>query len=691
MSADRRTNGTPLVEVGMDESTLAEIVRDMLPKGKYHGIKPIETPGTSRANFQGMWGRNGGARPVRIKVDKAVDSARKNRRRADGYDTANDATVLSHMPYDDVIEQGISPILDYEEADGVVVTVEPEFTEGLPLDKFFRWRKPSRQEFNQVVSGITRAVRCGHSYGFYHRDLNSNNLMARKRGNGLETRVTDWELAVPKESVQDAPFNTSGTRSLRDPLLETRSYGDQSEIYQIAMNAISLFSREALSWNNDLELKDPAKRKEAVRKAIGQMPKDIRKRHGKWIERSLSLDEKERFESFGEFADAISYACRPGFWERVKSHGKAIGIAGLTTAVLATGLGGAIYGHSEKVHAERIYEASMPRVVASWNGRGIEQFNKQIEFDVSLSGYVGQDRDHFQWYPERNKFLRVVPGQNLEFVAKASSHIEREGSKSAAWLNVGGQFYIEGERFDDGKAVKTFNVATEDSDEGKRVYDEHYYNPSQQTFQVPSHLKEGVYVFVAEFYAPTEGERTREFIEKNEHYSISNGWHDAKIRFEEPGKGIARKRIPLVVGNPEQISEVYNIGFNWPMTSWYARKLEDSGLSCGEILAPREGIKFYTAGGDQKDLEEDLPRSNRDGETREGYFCTRDSQGRIIGFTGVPLKSRAVFDETAVAKGYTRQDYFWDFGSIDRGFAERLVQYKESLPEVEMLTKGERK
>lgn len=682
-----------------DETSLEDQVRDMLPASKYHDIKMISGgDGTRRAKFRGNWVLNGHSRPVRIKVDKKVTDPRSQAMREKGYDTTNDATFLSQLPCDEATTNGVSPILDFEQKNGLIVSVEPEFN-GTSLAEFFKDRQPTKEEFNQVLAGVTRAVQYVHDRGYYHRDLTDRNIMARRNGSGIETRLTDFEFSVPKERTDDTPFTTTGTRSLRDPLLSTQPYGDQSEIYQIAMNAVNLFRSEPLQLYNENGV-DHDEHNKKVKKAILQLPKSIRKNHGKWIERALTVNSEERFAKFSDFVQAVDRARAPSMWERVKRNAKTIGTVAGITGALAVGAGGMLYGHAQKMYAEQIAEASIPRVETRWNGRGMEMFNDQIKLEVNLSGYNGEKKpENHQWYPHRNQFLRVEPGQELSFVAEISADIQRDETNSTAFVPFNGRFYIEGERFDDGSVVQEFIVNSENSDVAKRDYDMGYWNPSNKDFKLPSDMKEGVYIFAAEVFAPSEKERTKPYRWEEENSREVNNWAEAKIRFNHPDKAIARKRIPLVVGSPELAAEVYNLGFNWYKEDWDARKVNENISGYGYSIAPESAAHFFAEmpGTEyERYLSEGyrylgLPNSEREGEGRDLIFHIRDSQGKIIGFTGVPVETRKVFPQSSVDEGHVKQQYEWDFGEVDKGFAGRLVAYRESLPYQTEVPKQEEK
>lgn len=673
-----------------DNDSLENRVRAALPQGKYHSIQLIEGgDGTRRAKFIAQWGINGSSRPVRIKVDKRLTDEYAVEMREKGYDTANDAATLSQLPYDEALAHGISPILDFEQKEGVIVTVEPEFLEAKSLGEFFDGKRPTKKEFDDFIIGLTRALKYAHEQGYYHRDITDRNLMIRKQNGKLETRLTDWEFAVHRDKVKDAPFTTTGSRSLRDPLLETQPYGDQSEIYQIAMNALTLFRKEPLTWADNGDNSAPEKRKLALKKELSYLPRDIRKKHSSWIERSLSTDPKERFSSFEEFSEAIDKALKPSLFEQVKNRAKTIAAVAGITGALAVGAGGILYGHNQKIHAMQIEEASTPRVETHWNGRGLEMFNDQVKLEVNLTGFGGNDssKNGHQWYPHYNRFLRVSPGDKLDFSAEIEGNIASTDSNSGAFVTFPGRFYIEGERFDDEKIANEFHLWIENADEAKREYDHGYYNPSKREFTIPKDLKEGVYILATEIFAPTEKERTSPYMGESEHSRTLNNWTKAKIRFNHPNKVIARKRIPLVVGNPEAATEVYNIGLRSFQTDWYARKLSDDMFSYGETIANQKGIRFFSevSGDSYHNLNRDtrslgLPNSEKEREKKDLFFYTRDSQGRIIGFTAVPLESRAIFSEDSVREGRVKQSYMWDFGEVDRDFAERLVRYRENLP-----------
>lgn len=656
------------VNTGTDEANdeLIKRVRRILPKDKYGPISRMEQEeGTRRAKFFGTWGKE---RKVCHKVDKPVKGPHAVNLREKGYNTKRDIETLLGFDPVEAAEHRISPLLDFNEEEGLVISTEPLYEGAVSLGRFFAEKKPTRREFESIFGDVISAVKYANEHGVYHRDLNNNGIMVAREGGSLRARVTDWEVAVGADSVSDKPHTTVGSRSLRDPLLDVEGavYGSHAEMYQIAMNALSVLTGETLEEKDDASIKT----------AMKKIPRDIRKRHGGWIKNCLAQDKRFRPSDLSALANQFDKACKPGFFESIFRNSEVTGPVAIASAIgtfaLVASLG---YINWDKVnegaaeYAKALSNREKYQVSAVWDGSNLEIKNNL--FELEMTARVGNEK-----FPEKD-FVVVDPIEKYISVDLKAYEMPREKGKYSSSYSLDGQLYIEGHKWKDGNVVEEFRIYPRNPDRSTEYGRGSMHYGAWLHLELPEDLPEGSHNVVAEIYAPSNDEI------KDDHLG-------EEVSFKNEGKAIARQRIPLVVGKPEHLVDLGEMRNTYPSMQFDFRDLVqdrehfirgDTPSPNGNyfMASPLDGhLTFSEHGGYMRTLDPD--KAENDGP-RVYFFASYDSNGDRISYTGVPF-ARECINCNSVTRGHPESApdvYQWNVEFPDRGFAQELLDYSARI------------
>jgi hypothetical protein len=169
-------------------------------------------------------------------------------------------------------------------------------------------------------------------------------------------------------------------------------------------------------------------------------------------------------------------------------------------------------------------------------------------------------------------------------------------------------------------------------------------------------------------YAPTKEEQENK---------ISSNSGLKEVVFENPGKVIAKKRIPLIIGNPSKavdlsyVSTAGSVSMRWGFKDLDQSKREyivgadvpyiTSIPSVGFVEIIQEGYRSAF-----------LPDGRNQGP-HELYISALNNKGERISFTGLPIKMEQ--------GSFGRAEWALDFN--DRKFPDRLIEFKEKQLKIE--------
>ena len=189
--------------------------------------------------------------------------------------------------------------------------------------------------------------------------------------------------------------------------------------------------------------------------------------------------------------------------------------------------------------------------------------------------------------------------------------------------------------------------------------------------QVPEGLPDGVYYFVGEFYAPVKGDSRMG--EKN-------------IRFDKPGGILMRKRIPVVIGNPEYSISLSRIITGIPeqyvMKNLGEKRPRDDVEY--EFSMPELGIKDTSRGRTnhiyglvETPCNRDINDGTFDPSALEGreYFIAQivaRHKGNVIGCHFFPMRPEFV--------GKNKDPFLlWNLHTPGKEYQEKLVEMREKI------------
>ena len=225
------------------------------------------------------------------------------------------------------------------------------------------------------------------------------------------------------------------------------------------------------------------------------------------------------------------------------------------------------------------------------------------------------------------------------------------------------------------KVDNDFHVRIFPADETSEYGSQRGQGAAFPRIKIPEDVPNGTYILAVELYQPSE--------EAIKNKVVSN------LKFNHPEKMLSRRRIPIVIGNPEKTLDVSYINFQ----SDYGydiglRNLDESPLVLGssdstkgltlEYRVPEEDFvrtvdgkdAFFSRGFVLPDARPELPGFSTEVRTLE--VRARDTMGNNIFYTAFPIQRVYKYTNT-----YGEQVYEWNFGLSDKSFAEKLVEYRK--------------
>jgi serine/threonine protein kinase len=653
-----------------EESKLLGLIKEKLPQDKYSDLQVCDEENSeagTRACFTGKWG---GGVPVFIKVDKTPKSENGQRHMDRGYNTGHEIDILTQIPIDEALDNSIVPIMDFHRDDETSIFVAPK-AEGESLKRYKeRGMKIGFNDFKSLYTQVIRGSNFFKQKGLYHRDLSPQNIIINKNGK-LTAKIIDPTNAceiskLDNENHGSEYIPTSGAKIIRDPTLNAETkYSDANEIYAIGKNMLFSLTGESFEFDPLNSEFDSIAYQKLVKSAIKQLPNWARKKYGKILDKATTCDENKRYSTLEEFQSDFISAGKPNMWQQlVKSRA----LPTIAAAALVGGIGSYIsidnLHNDKKILEQVVAEAEKYPATAEWNGSDIELNNNLFEFNPTVA-----KREPFkQLYDKKTRpeYLSLQPGDKLEIIPRPDLKPLPGKAGSYAGHYFPGKVYIEG--------FKGIEFRTEGVINDPQKYDMSGPNIPWVKLDIPKDIPQGVWNLAIELYAPVH--------KKNENYGSALD----HIRFKNPGRAIARKRIPIVIGSPDTGINVTSVGLG-NLTEYYdiqriihtGKKLK-KGLSY-ECSVPEINFKQIEvsdaesynaiAGGVR------LPNPKNENEVTMQIIVRDINDGnKIINYNAFPMKANKLGDNF----------YGWNWSLPGENFSKKLVEYRKQAIEGKKLT-----
>jgi len=708
---------------------------------KYHNIQFWKEGGT-RLLFTADWGPGNEKRV--IKVDKVMlrnASPRSLRHVERGYVTANDMDALAQLPAD-AEQHGLMRLLDYADLSefgrGKVV-VEPFFNSQSLEEKVASEGAVSFKNGKDLFGKIFHAADYFVTHtGRLHRDPKPANILVGVGAQAGNVRITDFanSRSVFDKEIKYLP--TAGSTQVTDWQLygtltgKETVYDEKSEVYAYGMSylfarlgkqfvdidpdkrtAVALDTGESLL--NDEGMIDKTKYNSALKRAI----KGLSRKERKFVQRALTSDLDKRYSTLDELVQGFDKMHRPGLLGHLKQHQNAIMAAvGVTMAGTAMLTVYSLDKYNEKKEAENaaeVAEAQKYEVTKKWNGVGPELVNNLVDLDVSVhTDNTYKDPDYYS-YPA-DAYIKVKPGNMLDLYANLKERPRPRGSEEKYSTTTPyhlARAYIEGlplelevdkdyiknvrylalnmgvrdPTLQDAKLRNEFYLRALSTDGTEEMHEGAFGGVGMTRFNVPKELPDGTYILAVEVYEPTN--------------SDINGVPGSKnLRYSSPGKILARKRIPIIVGEPSVAPDLSYVQLN--------DFLMGSGMHFKDLIGSGRHPTSGTYGINARDLdvqtrvpEENYssdndaglpwrfkmpdvrPQTKDDLNTRTLEITVRDKNNKVVLYTALPVQRKYQFTNPSTGE----KEYRWGLSEWDKSASEFLAGRRPDI-DYESIVRG---
>ncbi|MBI2148819.1 protein kinase [Candidatus Woesearchaeota archaeon] len=644
-----------------------ELLRRILPDS-YKNIRFFREGGTRKC-YIAEWGP--GRQKRVIKVDKKPDSPRARRHVDRGCTSTNDLHALASIPNAET--NNLSGLVDYFINDDKVIVIEPHF-ESQSLEEVVAENPLNRKEFEKAFSNILKGANyLISSVGMYHRDLKPSNILVNRKI--CSVRITDMANARKKEQVKSDYEPTVGGHLVTDPRLigkftgREKLYDESAEIYALGTDMYFALTGEypfeydpdngtavvyGTSENilNESGKLNTKKHNEVLKRAIKKIPSHS-KVYRQIIEKCLTLDEDKRYNSLEkltwDFQATVKddYLNTPRFdrfagWFGLSFVGGfgLLCLGGLANAIYTLATGKELFSENKPA----IVEKEKYEVGAEWNGGNLTITNNLI--DVSVR--VNKKKDNYRKIYPSTQVVNLLPGEplNLDIRFKYLGGINKDNGTEG----YDGKVYFEGfssERFGG------FPSSHDDF-----AYIEGYVGVAYPEIIVPEDIGEGVHSLIVELYAPKDDK-------------LNN-----KLKFKYPGKALFRQRIPLVIGEPKNKVDLYDLRLDYlPIMQIgvvngeknYNSRMNPR-LSYELIVPELKHRHFYPPEDYNSNVFSTSPRLPEVDREMEVTMQLNYKDGdKIIGYTLIPIKSRKVGNV-----------YDWNLDLPGPDFSEKLISFRKA-------------
>ena len=340
-----------------------ELIRDVGRKypGEYSDFKLHPEQGKTAVTVTARW--NNGRRRV-LKKNKPPVGRRSEANVKRGYDSLHALEFLSKI--EEPWKHGITNVVGF--GDDYIIE---DMVDGPNLSELVKRDGPLRKKQLYKVGGsLLRTLTFlqqleyePEKRGIFHRDIKPDNIIV---SDNYETTLTDFGNAGGVADTEESPDPTRGARGFSDSELceslngKLGKYDIQSEMY--AFGASLLFAatgKRFFELDGDKHNEETGKQGVAVRLDTGESLlneqgyistgkfnnalRDIRRKHFRWknrdlgriIERCMTRDSSQKYQSLKELSDDFGRATRKSsWWKRAKYA--AAGLALVAGGGLAT-------------------------------------------------------------------------------------------------------------------------------------------------------------------------------------------------------------------------------------------------------------------------------------------------------------------------------------------------------------------
>jgi serine/threonine protein kinase len=232
---------------------------------------------------------------------------------------SNDWVVLKFQQEKEALARvdhpGVVGILDTGDlADGKPYIVM-QYVDGMSLRDAIK-AKPDGMDLERVASIVKQvgaALSAVHEKKIYHRDLKPENIMLQKLGRGGEqVKIVDFGIAKVKESVV-APSSITGAATAGTIIYMSPEQLRWDRVVAASDNySFGVIAYEMVTGRRPFNADTIAQLSDMQREGVRVKPSDLRPRLSEEAQhvilKALAFDAKARYQSAGEFGDALASA-----------------------------------------------------------------------------------------------------------------------------------------------------------------------------------------------------------------------------------------------------------------------------------------------------------------------------------------------------------------------------------------------
>lgn len=260
-----------------------------------------------------------------------------------------------------------------------------------------------------IVEQVVAALSEAHRVGVIHRDLKSANVMLVPDGEGVRAVVTDFGLAISKQSGEGRTEHITrtgellGTPAYMAPeQLERGRTTKATDVYALGLLIYEMMTGE-LPFSGDTPISSALQRLRQKAPSPRQRVPELDRLWERTILRCLEREPEERFQSPGEVVAALKGETVPLRWTpRRKRRWALSGVTAAVLTVLAFLIGPQLFSPDSPLAAEALGFGERDWVlIAAFENRTGEDL-----FDGTLEAALDRELSN-------SRFVNVVPRQRV--------------------------------------------------------------------------------------------------------------------------------------------------------------------------------------------------------------------------------------------------------------------------------------
>ncbi len=535
--------------------------------------------------------------------------------------------------------------------------------------------KGGRLDVNETIK-IMRAMLNALSYthsklGKVHGDIKPDNILLTEDGIAM---LGDFGVSSPIDPQMQSKDSRGNIG-----WIYTRSYMNFNGIHKNERSDVfalgALFGRliagkyvhqERIEGNENPDKAMASITREEAESDTKRYSKSIPKPFRRFFERCISFNSEDRYKNGCEMRQAFESSvlqyerARP--IERLKRWGTALagGIVLATAAAIPLGLS-LKNANNEKTHLEqKVDEALKYTVVSDWDDN-LEIQNNLMDLKIDLS----DEKFHLIyggiWTKEAKfpKFLELKKGQPIRINSYAFLK-PIVNKKGLAFPYFPGKAYIEGYE------AKEFFVHPQCYRRDYSGMGVHSGGFNDKKLIIPREIPDGTYNLIIELYSQEKGDPP------NTVTALSF------TRFQDPGKTIARKKIPIIIGNPSEKLELCSLDLNG-YTERYSignvgslYELIKSDLTSDISMFSLGDLGVISLRGNYSNaLADRITMPYVDKNASSILQIVARQNGNPVFYSFIPVKSEKVTDS----------HWYWKMDLPDRDFPEKCIELRKKIYE----------